>query len=207
MDAGWVDLPRRVGDRIAPLIGCALGSVVCTDSTSINLYKAVVAAAQLVEGDILTDSGNFPSDLYVLGSVAGLLGRRLRIVEPEQIMESLAPGIVSLTQVDFRSGRRHDLKAITARAHEVGAVTVWDLSHSAGAMPIELALHKVEMAVGCGYKYLNGGPGSPAFITSDLISMSPTRSTDGSRTRCRSTLIRRMFRPPGAIGCDRGHPT
>ena len=163
-DAGWVDLPGRVGDLIAPLIGCAFGSVVCTDSTSINLYKAVVAAAQLVEGDILTDSGNFPSDLYVLGSVAELLGRRLRIVEPEQIMESLAPGIVSLTQVDFRSGRRHDLKAITARAHEVGAVTVWDLSHSAGAMPIELALHKVELAVGCGYKYLNGGPGSPAFI-------------------------------------------
>lgn len=163
-DAGWVDLPRRVGDLIAPLIGAAPGSVVCTDSTSINLYKAVVAAAQLVEGDILTDSGNFPSDLYVLGSVAELLDRQLRIVEPSQVVEALGPGILSITQVDFRSGRRHDLEAITARAHEVGAVTVWDLSHSAGAMPIDLEKHRVEMAVGCGYKYLNGGPGSPAFI-------------------------------------------
>jgi len=138
--------------------------VVCTDSTSINLYKAVVAATQLVEGDILTDSGNFPSDLYVLGSVAELTGRRLRIVDPEQVEESIEAGVVSLTQVDFRTGRRHDLPALTARAHEAGALIVWDLSHSAGAMPIDLERHGVEMAVGCGYKYLNGGPGAPAFI-------------------------------------------
>ncbi|MCA1735009.1 MAG: aminotransferase class V-fold PLP-dependent enzyme [Actinobacteria bacterium] len=163
-DAGWVDLPRRVGDLIAPLIGAGPGTVVCTDSTSINLYKAVVAATQLVEGDILTDSGNFPSDLYVLGSVAELTGRRLRIVDPEQVEESIEEGVVSLTQVDFRTGRRHDLPALTARAHEAGALIVWDLSHSAGAMPIDLDRHGVEMAVGCGYKYLNGGPGAPAFI-------------------------------------------
>lgn len=163
-DAGWVDLPRRVGDLIAPLIGAGPGTVVCTDSTSINLYKAVVAATQLVEGDILTDSGNFPSDLYVLGSVAELTGRRLRIVDPEQVDESIEAGVVSLTQVDFRTGRRHDLPALTARAHEAGALIVWDLSHSAGAMPIDLDRYGVEMAVGCGYKYLNGGPGAPAFI-------------------------------------------
>lgn len=163
-EAGWVDLPRRVGDLIAPLIGAGAGSVVCTDSTSINLYKAVVAATQLVEGDVLTDSGNFPSDLYVLASVAELTGRKLHIVEPTQVRDSLEPGVLSLTQVDFRTGRLHDLPALTARAHEVGAVTVWDLSHSAGAMPIDLDRHRVEMAVGCGYKYLNGGPGAPAFI-------------------------------------------
>ncbi|MGI8517278.1 MAG: kynureninase [Acidimicrobiia bacterium] len=163
-DAGWVDLPRRVGDLIAPLIGAGPGTVVCTDSTSINLYKAVVAATQLVEGDILTDSGNFPSDLYVLASVAELTGRKLHIVEPAQVTDSLEPGVLSLTQVDFRTGWRHDLPALTARAHEAGAVTIWDLSHSAGVMPVDLDRHRVEMAVGCGYKYLNGGPGAPAFI-------------------------------------------
>ncbi len=163
-DAGWLDLPRRVGDLIAPLIGAGTGTVTCTDSTSINLYKAVLAATHLVEGDILTDSGNFPTDLYVLASVAELTGRRLRIVEPEEVADSIESGVLSLTQVDFRTGRRHDLGALTNTAHEAGAVTVWDLSHSAGVMPIELERHGVEMAVGCGYKYLNGGPGSPAYI-------------------------------------------
>jgi kynureninase len=163
-DANWVDLPRRIGDLIANIVGAAAGSIVCTDSTSVNLYKAVLAAGELSNGDILTDSGNFPTDLYVLASAANLMGRKLRIVEPEEVMESISPGILALTQVDFRSGRRHDLPALTARAHEVGAITLWDLSHSAGAMPVDLEKHRVELAVGCSYKYLNGGPGAPAYI-------------------------------------------
>ena len=163
-NSGWVDLPTKLGNAIALLIGAAPGTVVCTDSTSVNLYKAAFAATRLVEGDFLTDTGNFPSDLYVLRSVAELTNRRLRIVEPERIAAEIGPGILSLTQVDFRTGRRHDLAALTARAHAAGAVTVWDLSHSAGAMPIDLERHGVELAVGCGYKYLNGGPGAPAFI-------------------------------------------
>lgn len=174
-EAGWLDLPRRVGDLIAPLIGASAGTVTCTDSTSINLYKAVVAATKLVEGDILTDSGNFPSDLYVLASVAELTGRRLHIVEPERVGDSIERGVLALTQVDFRTGRRHDLAALTEQAHRAGAVTVWDLSHSAGVMPIELERLGVELAVGCGYKYLNGGPGSPAYVyvRSDLDVANP----------------------------------
>lgn len=163
-EAGWVDLPRRVGAQLESILGAEPGSVTCTDSTSVNLYKAVVAATSLVDGDILTDSGNFPTDLYVLGSVAEQTGRRLRIVEPDRVEEEIGGGTLALTQVDFRTGRRHDLAALTGLAHRAGAITIWDLSHSAGVMPIDLAAHGVDMAVGCGYKFLNGGPGAPAYI-------------------------------------------
>ncbi len=163
---GWVGLPERVGSKLEPILGAAPGSVVACDSTTVNLYKAVQAACDLRPGDLLTDSGNFPTNLYALAGIAAARGRRLVVVEPDSIETAIesSVGVVSLTQVDFRSGRLHNLGAITRRVHEVGALAIWDLSHTAGAMPIDLELNGVDLAVGCGYKYLNGGPGAPAYI-------------------------------------------
>ena len=163
---GWVDLPATIGARLEPILGAEPSSVMVGDSTTVNLYKAVHAACDLHDGDLLTDSGNFPTDLYVLSEVARRRGRSLRMVEPEAVLGSIDDGvsIVSLTQVDYRTSRLHDLPAITARAHRAGALVVWDLSHSAGVMPIDLAANGVDLAVGCGYKYLNGGPGAPAYL-------------------------------------------
>ena len=165
-DSGWVDLPRIVGARLEPIVGAERGSIVCTDSTSVNLFKAVTSMCDLSPGDILTDAGNFPSCLYILETIARRQDRRLQVVDPDEVLAMIDRdvGVVSLTQVDFRSGRLHDMEEITRRAAAVGAMTVWDLSHSAGVIPIELAGWGVDAAVGCGYKYLNGGPGSPAYI-------------------------------------------
>lgn len=163
---GWVSLPERVGSRLEPILGAGPGSVVACDSTTVNLYKAVQAACDFRTGDLLTDSGNFPTNLYALAEIARSLGRRLRVVEPESIENAIdsSVGVVSLTQADYRTGRLHDLGSITRMTHDEGGVTVWDLSHTAGAMPIDLAFNEVDLAVGCGYKYLNGGPGAPAYI-------------------------------------------
>jgi kynureninase len=172
-DRDWLGLPRSIGSRLEPIVGAEPGSVICADSTTVALFKLVEVACDLIDGDLLTDSGNFPTDLYVLNSVARRRQRRLRMVEPEAVVESIdeSVGLVVLTQVDFRTGRLHDLATITARAHSFGARVVWDLSHSAGVMPIELARHGVDLAVGCGYKYLNGGPGAPgyAYVSPALI--------------------------------------
>lgn len=172
-DSGWVDLPRLVGTRLEPIVGAEPGSIVCTDSTSVNLFKAVTAMCDLSPGDILTDVGNFPSCLYILETVARRQQRRLRVVDPDDVLSKIDGdvGVVSLTHVDFRSGRLHDMEEITRRAAAVGAMTVWDLSHSAGVIPIALARCGADAAVGCGYKYLNGGPGAPAYIY-----ISPRRS-------------------------------
>lgn len=160
---GWVDLPRTVGDRIARLVGAAPGSVVAADSTSVNLFKAV-AAARALRPDrpvVLTDTGNFPTDRYVLEGLADV-----RAVAPEEVEAAIdeTVGVVALTEVDYRTGRRHDMVSITRVAHAAGALAVWDLAHSAGALPVELEACDVDFAVGCGYKYLNGGPGAPAFL-------------------------------------------
>ena len=165
-DSGWVDFPRLVGARLEPIVGAEPGSIVCTDSTSVNLFKAVTALCDLSPGDILTDVGNFPSCLYILETIASRQHRRLRVVDPDDVLSTIDGdvGVVSLTQVDFRSGRLHDMEEITRRAAAAGAMTVWDLSHSAGVIPIELARWGADAAVGCGYKYLNGGPGAPAYI-------------------------------------------
>jgi kynureninase len=167
-DAGWVDLPRRVGDRIAGLVGARPGTVVACDSTSINLFKSVEAALTLAPDRrvILTDSGNFPTDLYVMAGVAARHGMEVRSPAPEEVAGSIdgEVAMVALTQVDYRTGRLHDLPEITALAHAAGALSVWDLAHSAGVMPIDLEAAGVDLAVGCGYKYLNGGPGAPAFL-------------------------------------------
>lgn len=164
---GWMDLPRRIGDRIARLVGAEEGSIVCADSTSINLAKVLQAALAMVPERqvVLSDTGNFPTDLYV---AQGQLSRSgtLRTVAPEDVPAALTPdvGVLMLTQVDYRTGRLHDMVDLTAQAKALGITTIWDLAHSAGAMPVDLAGAGADFAVGCGYKYLNGGPGAPAFL-------------------------------------------
>lgn len=163
---GWWRLAERVGDKLAPLIGAAPGSVIAADTTTVAVYKAVLAGARMRSdrSTIVTDSGNFPTDIYAMGAIAAQTDRRLVVVEPDGVEDRFdeTVAVVSLTHVDYRSGRRHDLHAITNAAHQVGAVIVWDLSHSVGAMDLDLG--HADMAVGCGYKYLNGGPGAPAFM-------------------------------------------
>ena len=168
--AGWIDLPARVGDRIGALTGAPKGSVIAGDLTSINLFKALTAALELAAPRkiILSDSGNFPTDLYVAEGVCRLLerGHELKIVDPEAVESALdeSVAVLMLTEVDYRTGRRHDMRLLTEKAKVCGAVTIWDLAHSAGAFPVDLIGCGADFAVGCGYKYLNGGPGAPAFI-------------------------------------------
>ncbi|MCB2110301.1 MAG: kynureninase [Defluviimonas sp.] len=168
--AGWMEMPRRLGDRIGRLIGAAPGSVVLGDTLSIKVYQALAAALALRPGRrvILSDSGNFPTDLYMAEGLVKTLdaGHELRVVAPEDIAAAIDDdlAVLMLTEVDYRSGRRHDMAALTARAHAAGALAIWDLAHSAGALPVDLAGAGADFAVGCTYKYLNAGPGAPAFI-------------------------------------------
>ena len=167
---GWIDLPFRVGDKIARLIGARPGEVVAADSTSINVFKLIAAALRLrpERRVILSESENFPTDLYIAQGLIALLGdkHKLRLVAPEAVTDAIGAdvAVVLLTHVNYRSGRMHDMAEITRRAHGAGALMLWDLAHSAGAMPVDLAGSDADLAVGCGYKYLNGGPGAPAFL-------------------------------------------
>ncbi|NUW38821.1 kynureninase [Nonomuraea rhodomycinica] len=168
-ESGWWTAPERVGDRIAPLVGAAPGQVVAGDSTSVNVFKALVGAVRMAgEGrdEIVVDATTFPTDGYIAESAARLTGRRLVAADPAGIVDALGPrtAVALVNHVDYRSGRLHDLPGVTAAAHEAGALVVWDLCHSAGALPVGLDEHGVDLAVGCTYKYLNGGPGSPAFL-------------------------------------------
>ena len=166
----WMGQPVRVGNQVARLIGAPEGSVVMGDTLSVKVYQALSAALKMRPNRrvILSDSGNFPSDLYMAEGLIRQLdqGHELRIVAPEDVTAAIDEGIaaVMITQVDYRTGRLHDMAKITAQAHAAGAVMVWDLAHSAGAVPVDLAACQAEFAVGCTYKYLNGGPGAPAFI-------------------------------------------
>ena len=172
--AGWMDQPIRVGNRIARLIGAEENHVVVGDTLSIKVYQALASALDLARDlnperkVILTDSGNFPSDIYMAEGLIKSLGRghELRIVAPEDVEKSITSevAVTLITEVDYRTGRMHDMAKLTALAHSVGAITVWDLAHTAGATPVKLADCKADFAVGCTYKYLNGGPGAPAFI-------------------------------------------
>ncbi|WP_394805272.1 kynureninase [Kordiimonas aquimaris] len=166
----WMDLPEKVGAKIAKLIGAEEGTVVSVDTTSLNVAKAVSAAMALnpERKVILTDNGNFPTDIYMAQGIADLVdkGHEVRIVNPQDVYEALDEtiAVMMITQVDYRTGRRHNMKQLTERAHAVGAITVWDLAHSAGAFEVDLTSCNVDLAVGCTYKYFNGGPGAPAFI-------------------------------------------
>ena len=170
--AGWFAMPQAVGDKIARLIGAGTGEVVAADSTSINLFKVLSAAIAIAKADgpqrtrIVSERSNFPTDLYIAQALCQQHGLELVLVETEDIAESLTAdvAVLMLTHVNYRTGAMHDMAAVTAAAHAEGILTVWDLAHSAGAVPVDLTKAKADFAVGCGYKYLNGGPGAPAFV-------------------------------------------
>lgn len=184
---GWIDLARRTGDKIAPLVGARPGQVMVADSTSVNLFKLLAAALDLQTRErpgrtvLLSERGNFPSDLYIMQGLSRLLGEqrcRVHLIDAdssghppsgESLRAALdehrdAVAVVALTHVDFKTGGLHDMQAVTAAVHDAGGLMLWDLAHSAGALPVELDACDVDLAVGCGYKYLNGGPGAPAFL-------------------------------------------
>jgi len=168
-EADWIGAPQRVGAKIAQIVGAEPDSVIVADSTSVNLFKLLAAGlrAQGGRSEILTEAGNFPTDLHIADGIATLLpGVRVRTVAGDAIMDAIGPdtAIVLLTHVHYKGGDRHDMRAIGAAARAAGALTLWDLSHSVGAVPVALAADGADMAVGCGYKYLNGGPGAPAFL-------------------------------------------
>ncbi len=168
--AGWMAQPSRVGDRVGRLIGAPEGTVVMGDTLSVKVYQAVAAALNMVPERrvILSDSGNFPTDLYMVQGLIQSLDRgyELRVVAPEDVADAIDDtiAVVMLTQVDYRTGRLHDMAQLTECTHAAGAIMIWDLAHSAGALPVDLESCGCEFAVGCTYKYLNGGPGAPAFI-------------------------------------------
>jgi kynureninase len=175
---GWADAPRRVGDKLGLLLGASPGEVLVSDSTSVNLFKLAVAALKARESrtNVVTDELNFPSDLYVLDGAVRLLGGGRRVtavaardgisVDPADLAAAISPdtALVSLSHVAYRSGFLHDLRTVTQIAHRAGALVLWDVSHSAGVVPIDFEAAGVDLAVGCTYKYLNGGPGAPAFL-------------------------------------------
>ena len=175
-DAGWIMLPQRVGDRIGALVGAKPGECVAADSTSVNLFKVLSAASRIVKADsptrrvIVSERQNFPTDLYIAEGLCRDLGWSLELLEPAAIVERLAAdrgadvAVVMLTQVNYRTGVLHDMAAMTALTHAAGALAVWDLAHSAGALPVDLNGANADFAIGCGYKFLNGGPGAPAFV-------------------------------------------
>jgi len=167
-DHGWIDLQFRVGEKIAQLIGAERGTIVVADSTSVNLFKLLAAALDQRPGRrvMLTEEGNFPTDLYMAQGLTALLqrGHELRPVTDIEAALDETVAVLMLTHVNYRSGAMHDMARLTRAAHDSGALVLWDLSHSVGAVPLQLAADDVDLAVGCGYKYLNGGPGAPAFL-------------------------------------------
>lgn len=171
--AGWMDLPGKIGDKIARLVGAGPGELVVADSTSLNLYKVLSAALRIAQADaparkvIVSERSNFPTDLYIAESLARQHGARLHLVDSvDEIAATLNAelAVLMITEVNYRTGYKHDMKALSAAAHAAGALVIWDLAHSAGAVPVDLKGADADFAVGCGYKYLNGGPGAPAFV-------------------------------------------
>jgi len=171
--AGWIDLPARIGNKIARLVGADAGELVVADSTSLNLYKVLSAALRISRADaparklIVSERSNFPTDLYIAESLAQQHGLTLKLVDSVDEIPATLNGelaVLMLTGVNYRTGYLHDMKAITAAAHAAGALVIWDLAHSAGAVPVDLKGADADFAIGCGYKYLNGGPGAPAFV-------------------------------------------
>ena len=170
--AGWFDMPQRLGDKIARLIGAAPDEVVATDTTSINLYKVLSAALSMTGLDaperkiLLSERSNFPTDLYIAEALCKERGLQLELVDEQDITAALTTdvAVLMLTHVNYRTGAMHNMQAVTAAAHAKGILCVWDLAHSAGAVPVDLTAANADFAVGCGYKYLNGGPGAPAFV-------------------------------------------
>lgn len=167
-DAGWYELSSEVGARLAPLIGAETDEVIVSDNTSVNLFKMLSAALRMRadRSHLLLEAGDFPTSHYIAASAAAQAGQTVQVCQTSTLADRIdeSVSVVSLTQVNYRTGHRHDLAEITRRAHAAGALVVWDLCHSAGAMPCDLNVNEVDFAVGCGYKFLNGGPGAPAFL-------------------------------------------
>ncbi|MES4906268.1 MULTISPECIES: kynureninase [unclassified Streptomyces] len=179
-ESGWWTAPERIGDRVGRIVGAGPGQVVVGDSTSVNVFKALVGAVRIAQGrsaardeprdeprdEILVDESTFPTDGYIAESAARLTGCALRPVPAPEMAAAVGPrtAVALVNHVDYRTGRLHDLPGTTAAVHAAGALVVWDLCHSAGALPVGLDAHGVDLAVGCTYKYLNGGPGSPAYL-------------------------------------------
>jgi kynureninase len=165
---GWIDWPSNVAAKLAPIVGAEPRELLIADSTSISLFKLLAAAVRSrpERRTILTEQGNFPTDLYVVQGLVEMLGLELRVVPADEIQHSIDrdTAVLTMTHVDYRSAAVHDMQAINSAAHAAGALTVWDLSHSAGAIELDLVGTRCDLAVGCGYKYLNGGPGAPAFV-------------------------------------------
>jgi kynureninase len=170
--AGWFAMPQQLGDKLAPLVGAGPGEVVVTDTASVNMYKALVAALHMAAEDapgrrvVLSERSNFPTDLYIAESACRERGLRLELLEPHEIAARLAAdvAVLMLTHVNYRTGAMHDMAAVTEAAHRKGILVIWDLCHSAGAVPVDLNGARADFAVGCTYKYLNGGPGAPGFV-------------------------------------------
>jgi len=167
---GWIDLQQRLGAKIGRLIGAREGETVVADSTSVNLFKLLAAGLELrpERRIVVSETNNFPTDLYIAEGLLRHLGRAhtLRLANPDEIEAAITDdvAVVMLTHVNYRTGRMYDLARITERAHAHGAIMLWDLSHSPGAVPVDLSSANADLAVGCGYKYLNGGPGAPAYL-------------------------------------------
>ena len=199
--AGWFVQPRRVGDRIGRLIGAPEGTVVMGDTLSIKVYQALASALELnpKRRVVLSDSGNFPSDLYMAQGLLASFGDRyeLRIVEPEDVEAAIddSLAVLMLTEVDYRAGRLHDMKSLTAKAKAAGVLTIWDLAHTAGALPVDVTAADADFAVGCTYKYLNGGPGAPAFIYVAPRHAEPRPSALGLDGPCRAFRLRPGLSP------------
>jgi kynureninase len=166
--AQWIALPQKLGAKLAPIIGARSNEVIAADSTSVNLFKLLMAAVVIQKGrrKIVTEEGNFPTDNYIIRSVASIAGLECLALPTHELLEAVDEGTacLALTHVNYRTGEFYDLEAITRKAHDKGALVLWDLSHSAGAMPLDLNRAGADFAVGCGYKFLNGGPGAPAYL-------------------------------------------
>ncbi|MHA1537057.1 MAG: kynureninase [Alphaproteobacteria bacterium] len=206
----WIGLPQRAGDKIARLIGASPGEVVAGDSTSVNLFKLLASALALRpdRGAILTEAGNFPTDGYIIEGLLGVMGRprnSIRYWDTGETKDVIAAidsdtAVVVLTHVNYKSGRIHDMEAITKAAHQAGALMLWDLCHSAGALPVELNACNVDFAVGCGYKYLNGGPGAPAFLyVAERLQNDITPPLSGWHGHAAPFAFERDYRPAPGI--------
>jgi len=170
LGAEWSTAPRRIGDKIARLLGAGPGEIIATDSTSVNIFKALTAALSLRPGraKLLSEATNFPTDVYMMQGIEAFSGGRVKAVtaDPDAVLDALDDevAVLLLTQAHYKSGRVRDMAQVTRKAHDVGALVVWDLSHSAGAIPVDLKGADADFAIGCGYKFLNGGPGAPAYL-------------------------------------------
>ncbi|MEO0379432.1 MAG: kynureninase [Pseudomonadota bacterium] len=206
--AGWMALPTEVGNTIGALIGAPAGSVATGDTLSIKVYQALAAALKMrpERRVILSDNGNFPTDLYMAEGLIKTIdkGYELHTPAPEDVLEAISDevAVVMLTQVDYRTGRMHDMNAITQAAHAASAVMIWDLAHSAGAVPVDVTACNAEFAVGCTYKYLNGGPGAPAFIYSRPdITLDLEPALAGWLGHAAPFAMEQAYRP--AMSCER----